>query len=358
MGRNKGPKTKGNGRGRRSGPNGAAHAPALAPPRAAPPSLDEFFAQIGDRTPYLDLHAASTGVDLGAALKFALGKISAVRNRAAVAYLGNVFAGGQSAAISAVDHLPFSEMLRGFGDEVQELDVLLVTPGGNAESVIHMKDETRRRFSSVEMVVPYKAMSAGTLWCCSGDRVWLDDQAVLGPIDPQVFVNNQFVPAQSIFLALERLQHQIDDCVNRGVPVPWTVAQAVANLNLAELGRAVGASRYVAALATDWLARHKFASWTQTEAEGNPVDEAMRRRRAEEIAGQLCSYELWNAHGHEINRDVLREALRLHIDEPAGEFQRWLRKFWALAHYMFQSGPLAKAFLASHAGPSLFLNRS
>ena len=42
---------------------------------------------------------------------------------------------------------------------------------------------------------PDYAMSAGTIFCMSGDEIYMDYSSALGPIDPQVFNGDTWVPA-------------------------------------------------------------------------------------------------------------------------------------------------------------------
>jgi len=46
-----------------------------------------------------------------------------------------------------------------------------------AEQVTLFVDAIRAKFQSVEFILPYKAMSAGTLWALSGERIWMDRRA-------------------------------------------------------------------------------------------------------------------------------------------------------------------------------------
>lgn len=44
-------------------------------------------------------------------------------------------------------------------------------------------------------MVPDCAMSAGTIFCMAGDKIWMGYYSSLGPIDPQVFNGKNWVPA-------------------------------------------------------------------------------------------------------------------------------------------------------------------
>jgi ClpP class serine protease len=64
--------------------------------------------------------------------------------------------------------------------------IFLTTPGGQAEAVEKLVEVVRAHFDLVNFVVPVAAMSAGTIFCMSGDNIFMDYSSSLGPIDPQV----------------------------------------------------------------------------------------------------------------------------------------------------------------------------
>jgi ClpP class serine protease len=98
-------------------------------------------------------------------------------------------------------------MLNRLGSDATSVDVMVVTPGGVGQQVSQFVNALRKRFTSVEFILPYMCMSAGTLWALSGDRIWMDSRAFIGPIDPQVrSKSGEFVPAQSILILLERIR--------------------------------------------------------------------------------------------------------------------------------------------------------
>ena len=68
-------------------------------------------------------------------------------------------------------------------------------------------------------------------------------------------------------------------------------------------------------LLKDWLARYKFKDWTETETRKLSVTDAMRRRRAEEIAARLNDTSHWHSHGRGISMEVLQRELQLRISD-------------------------------------------
>ena len=95
---------------------------------------------------------------------------------------------------------------KGFRDFVEELKkdkenlhnrltIILNTPGGSAETVEKMVYIIRFHYKEIYFVVPDYAMSAGTIFCMSGDKIFMDYSSSLGPIDPQVYNGSNWVPA-------------------------------------------------------------------------------------------------------------------------------------------------------------------
>ncbi|MCK5717463.1 MAG: hypothetical protein KAH77_08240 [Thiomargarita sp.] len=88
------------------------------------------------------------------------------------------------------------EKLANGDNKSDNLVFVLYTPGGVAEIVEKMVEIIRHHYKEVWFVVPDMAMSAGTILCMSGDRIYMDYSSALGPIDPQVpNSNGQLVPA-------------------------------------------------------------------------------------------------------------------------------------------------------------------
>mgnify|MGYP001442176481 FL=1 len=66
------------------------------------------------------------------------------------------------------------------------LYIILTTTGGSAITVERYVNIIRYHYSEVNFIVPDYAYSAGTIFCMSGDNIYMDYFSVLGPIDPQV----------------------------------------------------------------------------------------------------------------------------------------------------------------------------
>ena len=64
--------------------------------------------------------------------------------------------------------------------------IILTTTGGSAHAVDIYVNILRHHYQTVNFIVPDYAYSAGTIFCMSGDNIYMDYYSVLGPIDPQV----------------------------------------------------------------------------------------------------------------------------------------------------------------------------
>ena len=75
--------------------------------------------------------------------------------------------------------------------------VILDTPGGVVEVVERMVTSLRSVYDDMTVIVPDRAMSAGTILALSADRIMMDHLSCLGPIDPQIERDGKLVPALS-----------------------------------------------------------------------------------------------------------------------------------------------------------------
>jgi ClpP class serine protease len=93
-------------------------------------------------------------------------------------------------------------------DDQVPIDLILHTPGGLVLAAEQIAQALCRHPAKVTVFVPHYAMSGGTLIALSADEIIMDDNAVLGPVDPQV--GNQ--PAVSILSVLgQKDTNEIDD---------------------------------------------------------------------------------------------------------------------------------------------------
>jgi len=85
-------------------------------------------------------------------------------------------------------------------DPAVPIDLILHTPGGLVLASEQIAYALCRHKGKVSVFVPHYAMSGGTLIAMAADEIIMDDNAVLGPVDPQI--GGQ--PAVSILSVLDQ----------------------------------------------------------------------------------------------------------------------------------------------------------
>lgn len=76
--------------------------------------------------------------------------------------------------------------------------LVLHTPGGLVLAASQIAMALKRHPAKKVVIVPHYAMSGGTLIALAADEIWMDKDAVLGPLDPQLVLGDKTVPAPSI----------------------------------------------------------------------------------------------------------------------------------------------------------------
>ncbi len=208
----------------------------------------------------------------------------------------------------------FIETLRQSASAYDHLVVILNSPGGSAEAVEKFVEIIRFHYSAVDFVVPDYAMSAGTILCMSGDRIFMDYSSSLGPIDPQVYNGKEWVPALGY---LDKVEEMLERArAGTLSQAEFLILQAQ---DLATLSRYEQARDLTVTLLKRWLVDYKFKSWTthRTDAAklGRPVTPDEKRDRAEQIAKTLGDNHLWHSHGRMISGKTLQSVVRLEIDD-------------------------------------------
>ncbi len=88
--------------------------------------------------------------------------------------------------------------IRSTPDDVP-IDLIIHTPGGLVLAAEQIAKALKRHKAPTRVIVPHYAMSGGTLIALAADEIIMDENAVLGPVDPQLGSE----PAASIVKAVE-----------------------------------------------------------------------------------------------------------------------------------------------------------
>ncbi len=193
----------------------------------------------------------------------------------------------------------------------KNLIIILETGGGTIEVVERLVSVMRKHYEQVYFIIPDYAYSAGTLLALSGNRIFMDDYSVLGPIDPQV----NGVPGYGYLAKYSQLMKKIQEAKNPN-DVKAERFYLASGFNPAVLFFVEQVIMHSIDLITRWLPEYKFKDWKKTKTSGKPVTPKMKKDRAEEITKVLGNAAKWHSHGRGIGMEDLRgEDIRLIIDD-------------------------------------------
>jgi len=94
------------------------------------------------------------------------------------------------------------EVLRAIRNTPKDVPIALIlhTPGGLVLAAAQIAMALKKHPAKKVAIIPHYAMSGGTLIALAADEIWMDESAVLGPLDPQISVgpNQPPLPAPSV----------------------------------------------------------------------------------------------------------------------------------------------------------------
>lgn len=259
-------------------------------------------------------------------------------NADAIFYYGEIYPALEKAFRDFVEQLKKDKEF-----ERNKLVILINTPGGSAETVEKMVSVIRFHYDEVYFVVPDYAMSAGTILCMSGDKIFMDYSSSLGPIDPQVYNGKNWVPALGYL-------DKVEELIKKSSSDELTEAEflILQKIDLAELRSYEMARNLTIALLKEWLVKYKFKDWNLHTSNGQSVTLAEKEMRAEDIANKLSNNSIWHSHGRSIGIETLTNFLKLKIEDYSenDELRELIRNYNDLiCEYIIRAG--AKAFLHS-----------
>ncbi len=219
--------------------------------------------------------------------------------------------------------LDIIESLANDPDKKDQLAVILTTNGGSSETVERYVNIIRKHYDRVIFIVPDYAFSAGTIFCMSGDEIWMDYFSALGPIDPQVpNKDGKYVPALGYLDKINELLAKAQ--ANTISDAEFLILK---DFDLAELRFYEQAKELTIDLLKRWLVKYKFKNWDKHSSTGQPVSDQDKRQRAEEIAAKLGDNKTWKTHGRPINIEELEE-LKLKIEDYSNKPERQIIRYY------------------------------
>jgi hypothetical protein len=185
-----------------------------------------------------------------------------------------------------------------------KLDILIHSPGGSAEAAESIVKIIRKKFpKDVRFIITGTAKSAATMLAMSGNSILISAAGELGPIDPQVRIDNRFSPAGSIIDQFDKAVKDIrtnPTHFNAWLPMlkQYGPSLLVECENFIKLARD---------LVKNWLAEYMFSG------------EPQPKRRAGRISKFLANEKNTLSHARRIDYAKLKElGLRISLleDEP------------------------------------------
>ena len=225
------------------------------------------------------------------------------------------------------------DAIEDYPDKQKSIAIILDTGGGVLEVVERMVECVRHFYDDMTVIVPDRAMSAGTIFTLNADRIMMDYYSCLGPIDPQIERDGKLVPALSYLTQFERLNAKAT-----GGDLTTAEYALLSKLDLGELHQFEQARELSIELLIKWLSRYKFKDWKETETRKIAVTDKMKEDRAKEIADTLNDTERWHSHGRGIELKTLQNELKLKIEDYSNEpdLKKAVREYFDLLHDYMQ----------------------
>lgn len=191
-----------------------------------------------------------------------------------------------------------------------KLVVILNTPGGSAETTEKMVEVIRFHYKEIYFVVPDYAMSAGTIFCMAGNKIYMDYSSSLGPIDPQIYNGKQYVPALGYL-------DKVNEIIEKSKLGQMSQAELLLlqSMDMAMLSKCEQAKELTETLLKKWLVEYKFQDWTEKETTKQLVTEEFKQQRADEIAKDLGNNKKWHSHNRCIGIKTLQNDVKLKIED-------------------------------------------
>jgi hypothetical protein len=275
-----------------------------------------------------------------------LRKIERLRSSKALLYVTGDRRGmeaqiSKEAIPSFVDHLDL------IGD-VDRISLILHTAGGDVLAAWSITNLIRQFCKELEVIVPYRAHSAGTLMSLGADKIILTKQATLGPIDPSVQrpLNPQ-IPGGG---AMARVPVSVEELSGYMEFVRNSVGKSADLTPFAvELSRQI----HPLVLGAAFRARSQIRMLGQRLLSPRIKDQEMVKK----VVDFLCSES--GSHDYTINRKEAAQDLGLPIEKPDMNFYKVIRALHDdVADELLFSTPFDPGTMATPQGANYSVKRA
>lgn len=174
---------------------------------------------------------------------------------------------GAAISITHEDINGFMATVNGL-DRSKGLTLILHTPGGVTNATETIVSYLRQCFTSMEVIVPAFAMSAGTMISLASSHIIMAKHGQLGPIDPQMpLPGGATQSARAIVEQFDKAKAEIS--ANPMAAHAW--APVTSSLGPALLQEASNALAYSEEIVANWLTAYMFYGETDAKARGKRV---------------------------------------------------------------------------------------
>jgi len=194
--------------------------------------------------------------------------------------------GGLEVSITLEDIQGMMEVCRGVAGP--ELDIILHSPGGSPEAAASIVTYLRQKFTNIRVFVPLAAMSAATMLALASDEIVMGKHSQLGPIDPQLVLQQGAVPARAVIKQFDRAVRDLQADPSK-LPAWMPILQQYGPALLEQCEAAESLARRLVA---DWLAQYMLNGRTE---------------EAEAAAAYFADFEQHQSHSLGISRESARK---------------------------------------------------
>jgi hypothetical protein len=296
-----------------------AATPAAIHPLAPPPASQPVIPPAGPQPTVVPLvqPAAPAPVTVTTPVGYAarrrlLSRLERERKSKVLLYVTGDRPGWQTQiSAEAVDH--FTDHLDATG-VTKKITLVLYTQGGDTLAAWNIVNLIRQFCDELEVIVPAKCLSAGTLMSLSANKIVMTKQATLGPIDPSI---------------MGPLNPMIPGAANARAPVSVEAIRGYLDLATKELGIKDGGNltqifTFLSQQIHPLVLGQIFRSKTQIQYLARRLlsHQVSDAKKIDTIIAFLCSDS--GSHDYTINRREARE-LGLNVETPSEELYTLIR---------------------------------
>lgn len=222
------------------------------------------------------------------------------------------------------------------------LVLILHTPGGDINAVESIVEYLHSKFQPINVIVPFLAMSGGSMISLASDTIVLGKQSQLGPVDPQILFNNQYHSARALQEGLQQAKKEITDDIKSAHFWAHILQQTTLSLIL-ETEKSLAYSK---GLVTKWLAKRMLKDIKCKEE---------RIQKAKDIAAffnaeKTSTHGQIHVHGQRVGGDKLKElGLNVEFLEDKQKLQDDVLTAYHIMTLFFEHGNAIK-FIGNDSG--------